>query len=127
MGFEEASPVQSAAIPVLLTGRDVVGQSQTGSGKTAAFAIPLIEKIRGERRVPQALILLPTRELAMQVAEEVAKLAQFKTRRARAADLRRGSPTTASSAACAKARRSSSARRAASWITSNAKRSSSTR
>ncbi len=78
MGFEEASPVQSAAIPVLLTGRDVVGQSQTGSGKTAAFAIPLIEKVRGERRVPQALILLPTRELAMQVAEEVAKLALFK-------------------------------------------------
>ncbi len=78
MGFEEASPVQSAAIPVLLSGRDVVGQSQTGSGKTAAFAIPLIEKIKGERRVPQALILLPTRELAMQVAEEVAKLALFK-------------------------------------------------
>ena len=78
MGFEEASPVQSAAIPVLLAGRDVVGQSQTGSGKTAAFAIPLIEKVRGEKRVPQALILLPTRELAMQVAEEVAKLALFK-------------------------------------------------
>ena len=78
MGFEEASPVQSAAIPVLLTGKDVVGQSQTGSGKTAAFAIPLIEKIRSERRAPQALILLPTRELAMQVAEEVAKLAMFK-------------------------------------------------
>ena len=78
MGFEEASPVQSAAIPVLMTGRDVVGQSQTGSGKTAAFAIPLIEKVRGERRVPQGLILCPTRELAMQVAEEVAKLALFK-------------------------------------------------
>ena len=78
MGFEEASPVQSAAIPVLLTGRDVVGQSQTGSGKTAAFAIPLIEKVRGDRRAPQALILCPTRELAMQVAEEVAKLALFK-------------------------------------------------
>ena len=78
MGFEEASPVQSAAIPVLLTGRDVVGQSQTGSGKTAAFAIPLIERVRGDRRVPQGLILCPTRELAMQVAEEVAKLALFK-------------------------------------------------
>ncbi len=78
LGFEEASPIQSAAIPVLLTGKDVVGQSQTGSGKTAAFALPVIERVRGDKRVPQALILLPTRELAMQVAEEVAKLAVFK-------------------------------------------------
>ena len=78
LGFEEASPIQSAAIPILLTGKDVVGQSQTGSGKTAAFALPVIERVRGDRRVPQALILLPTRELAMQVAEEVSKLAVFK-------------------------------------------------
>ena len=78
LGFEEASPIQSEAIPVLLTGKDVIGQSQTGSGKTAAFAIPVIEAVRGERKVPQALILCPTRELAVQVAEEVAKLAVFK-------------------------------------------------
>ena len=78
LGFEEASPIQSAAIPVLMTGKDVVGQSQTGSGKTAAFAIPVIEAVRAERRAPQALILCPTRELAVQVAEEVAKLAIFK-------------------------------------------------
>ncbi|RYD61878.1 MAG: DEAD/DEAH box helicase, partial [Verrucomicrobiaceae bacterium] len=78
MGFEEASPIQSAAIPVLLTGRDAVGQSQTGSGKTAAFAIPAIEKIDIAVRAPQVLIMLPTRELAMQVADEVAKLASFK-------------------------------------------------
>ncbi len=78
LGFEEASPIQSEAIPVLLTGRDVIGQSQTGSGKTAAFALPLIEKVQPARRVPQSLILCPTRELAMQVAEEVAKLALFK-------------------------------------------------
>ena len=78
LGFEEASPIQSAAIPVLLSGKDVVGQSQTGSGKTAAFALPVIERVRGDRRAPQALILLPTRELAMQVAEEVSKLAVFK-------------------------------------------------
>ncbi|MDD5200204.1 MAG: DEAD/DEAH box helicase [Terrimicrobiaceae bacterium] len=78
MGFEEASPIQSAAIPVLLTGADVVGQSQTGSGKTAAFAIPAIEKIDASLRAPQVLILCPTRELAVQVAEEVAKLATFK-------------------------------------------------
>ena len=56
----------------------MVDQSQTGSGKTAAFALPVIERVRGDRRVPQALILLPTRELAMQVAEEVSKLAVFK-------------------------------------------------
>ena len=78
LGFEEASPIQSAAIPVLMSGRDVIGQSQTGSGKTAAFAIPVIEAVRAERRAPQALILCPTRELAVQVAEEVAKLAFFK-------------------------------------------------
>ncbi|MHA3770722.1 DEAD/DEAH box helicase [Verrucomicrobiota bacterium sgz303538] len=78
MGFEEASPIQSAAIPVLLSGRDAVGQSQTGSGKTAAFAIPAIEKIDPTLKAPQALVLCPTRELAMQVAEEVAKLSAFK-------------------------------------------------
>jgi len=78
MGFEEATPIQSAAIPVLLGGRDLVGQSQTGSGKTAAFAIPAIEKVDGHQKSVQALILCPTRELAMQVAEEVAKLAVFK-------------------------------------------------
>lgn len=78
LGYEEASPIQSAAIPVLLQGRDVIGQSQTGSGKTAAFAIPVIERVQPEHRAPQALILCPTRELAVQVAEEVAKLALFK-------------------------------------------------
>lgn len=78
MGFEEASPIQSAAIPVLLTGVDVVGQSQTGSGKTAAFAIPAIEKVDPKRSATQVLILCPTRELAVQVAEETSKLALFK-------------------------------------------------
>ncbi len=78
MGFEEASPIQTEAIPILLEGRDVVGQSQTGSGKTAAFAIPVIERVDAANKVPQALILCPTRELAVQVAEEVAKLAAGK-------------------------------------------------
>jgi ATP-dependent RNA helicase DeaD len=78
IGFEEASPIQSAAIPVLLAGHDVVGQSQTGSGKTAAFAVPAIERVDPSLRVPQVLALCPTRELAVQVAEEVAKLALFK-------------------------------------------------
>src|SRR3954470_2334358 len=78
MGFEEASPIQTAVIPVALTGRDVVGQSSTGSGKTAAFAIPAIEKVDAAKRVVQVLILCPTRELAVQVAEETGKLAFFK-------------------------------------------------
>src|SRR5580704_2623398 len=78
MGFEEASPIQSETIPILMSGKDVVGQSQTGSGKTAAFAIPAIERVDPNVHAPQALILCPTRELAVQVAEEVAKLACFK-------------------------------------------------
>jgi ATP-dependent RNA helicase DeaD len=78
MGFEEASPIQSEAIPALLSGADVIGQSQTGSGKTAAFALPAIERVDAHRRATQVLILCPTRELAVQVAEEVAKLAAFK-------------------------------------------------
>jgi ATP-dependent RNA helicase DeaD len=78
LGFEQAAPIQAAAIPVLLEGRDVVGQSQTGSGKTAAFAIPAIEKTDPHQRVVQVLILCPTRELAVQVSEEVHKLAIFK-------------------------------------------------
>src|SRR5436853_1241121 len=78
LGFEQASPIQAEAIPVLMSGRDVVGQSQTGSGKTAAFALPAIEKVDATLRAPQVLVLCPTRELAMQVAEEVARLAQFK-------------------------------------------------
>jgi ATP-dependent RNA helicase DeaD len=78
LGFEQASPIQAAAIPLLLNGRDVVGQSQTGSGKTAAFAAPAIEKVDVAQSSTQVLILCPTRELAVQVAEEVHKLAFFK-------------------------------------------------
>ncbi|MEM0966708.1 MAG: DEAD/DEAH box helicase [Verrucomicrobiota bacterium] len=78
MGFEEASPIQTGAIPPLLSGVDVVGQSQTGSGKTAAFAIPAIEAVDPALSETQVLILCPTRELAVQVAEETAKLASFK-------------------------------------------------
>src|SRR3984885_855580 len=78
MGYEEATHIQTQAIPALLSGADVVGQSQTGSGKTAAFAIPAIEAVDVKLRAPQVLILCPTRELAVQVAEEVAKLACFK-------------------------------------------------
>jgi ATP-dependent RNA helicase DeaD len=78
LGFEEASPIQTAVIPPLLEGRDVVGQSATGSGKTAAFAIPATELVDPKLKRVQVLILCPTRELAMQVAEDVNKLAAFK-------------------------------------------------
>ena len=78
MGFEEASPIQTAVIPFGMAGRDVVGQSATGSGKTAAFAIPAIEKVDPRLRKVQVLVLCPTRELAVQVAEEFGKLAFFK-------------------------------------------------
>lgn len=79
MGFEEASPIQTAVIPLLLSGKDVVGQSATGSGKTAAFGIPAVEKVDPKKKAVQVLILCPTRELAVQVAEEIAKLAFYKT------------------------------------------------
>ncbi|HUC85918.1 MAG TPA: DEAD/DEAH box helicase [Candidatus Acidoferrales bacterium] len=78
LGFEQASPIQAEAIPVLLAGKDIVGQSQTGSGKTAAFGIPAVEKVDPARREVQVLILCPTRELAVQVSEEIHKLALFK-------------------------------------------------
>lgn len=78
MGFEEATPIQSQAIPVILEGKDIIGRSQTGTGKTAAFGIPLLERINPEDRRLQALILCPTRELAIQVSEEFRKLLKYK-------------------------------------------------
>ncbi len=78
LGYEQAAPIQAAAIPVLMTGKDIVGQSQTGSGKTAAFGIPAVERVDPNQRAVQVLILCPTRELAIQVSEEIHKLAFFK-------------------------------------------------
>jgi ATP-dependent RNA helicase DeaD len=78
LGYEQASPIQAAAIPVLLTGKDIVGQSMTGSGKTAAFGVPAVEKVDPNLRAVQVLILCPTRELAIQVSEEIHKLAFFR-------------------------------------------------
>jgi ATP-dependent RNA helicase DeaD len=69
IGYETPSPIQAATIPVLLEGRDVVGLAQTGTGKTAAFALPVLSRIHGGAHKPQALVLSPTRELALQVAE----------------------------------------------------------
>ncbi|MBS3983471.1 MAG: DEAD/DEAH box helicase [Dethiobacter sp.] len=78
MGFEEATPIQEQAIPAALEGRDLIGQAHTGTGKTAAFGVPLIEKLQRNVVSVQALVVTPTRELAVQVAEELNKLGQFK-------------------------------------------------
>lgn len=76
MGYTEMTPIQAASIPVLLEGQDLVGQSQTGSGKSAAFIIPILEKINVAEKYPQALILCPTRELCDQVLRECRKFAK---------------------------------------------------
>ncbi|MGG3282275.1 DEAD/DEAH box helicase [Paenibacillus solani] len=78
LGFEEATPIQSQSIPIALTGKDMIGQAQTGTGKTAAFGLPLIHKIAKEEERIVALVMTPTRELAIQVAEEIGKLSRFK-------------------------------------------------
>ncbi|GHH98905.1 DEAD/DEAH box helicase [Neobacillus kokaensis] len=77
MGFEEASPIQEKAIPVALTGKDIIGQAQTGTGKTAAFAIPILEKVDTSKKYVQAIAIAPTRELAIQVSEEINRLAKY--------------------------------------------------
>ncbi|MFQ5480508.1 MAG: DEAD/DEAH box helicase [Thermodesulfobacteriota bacterium] len=78
MGFEEPSQIQKIALPPVLKGKDIIGVAQTGTGKTAAFGIPIIEKgLKGKSRRPAALVLVPTRELAMQVAEELNKIGKF--------------------------------------------------
>lgn len=78
MGFEEFSPIQKSSIPLLLEGRDVIGQAQTGTGKTAAFGIPIIEKVNSRSNKVQALVLCPTRELSIQVSEEISNLSKYK-------------------------------------------------
>lgn len=77
MGFEEMSPIQAKAIPIILKGKDVIGQAQTGTGKTAAFGIPLLQNIDPKEKTLQGLVLCPTRELAIQVAEEFRKLGKY--------------------------------------------------
>jgi ATP-dependent RNA helicase DeaD len=78
VGYESPSPIQEQAIPSLLEGRDVIGQAQTGTGKTAAFGIPIVEKIDPSSSHVQALVLTPTRELCVQVEDEVARIGQFR-------------------------------------------------
>ena len=73
-GFVEASPIQEQTIPLALEGKDVIGQAQTGTGKTAAFGLPTLEKIRTEEATIQALVIAPTRELAVQSQEDFPSL-----------------------------------------------------
>lgn len=77
MGFEATSPIQAQAIPVQMEGRDIIGQAQTGTGKTAAFGIPLLQKVDPKSKKLQAIALCPTRELAIQVADEIRRLAKY--------------------------------------------------
>lgn len=78
MGFEEATPIQEQTIPLALTGRDVIGQAQTGTGKTAAFGLPMLQKIDLSNRKVQGLVIAPTRELAIQTQEELFRLGKDK-------------------------------------------------
>jgi ATP-dependent RNA helicase DeaD len=78
LGFEEPTPIQSLAIPLLRDKKDVIGQAHTGTGKTAAYGIPIIESVDTSAKKPQALVLCPTRELAIQVSEELRKLAAYR-------------------------------------------------
>src|SRR5690554_2011871 len=78
MGFEEPTPIQEQAIPLILEGKDLIGQAQTGTGKTAAFGIPMIEDIDETSPDVQALVIAPTRELAVQVGEELNRLGKPK-------------------------------------------------
>jgi ATP-dependent RNA helicase DeaD len=78
MGFEETTPIQQQAIPIALQGRDLIGQAQTGTGKTAAFGIPMVERFDVDKEYIQGIVVTPTRELAIQVAEELYKIGQSK-------------------------------------------------
>src|SRR5690625_3364916 len=82
MGFEEATPIQAETIPLAMEGKDVIGQAQTGTGKTAAFGIPMIEEFERKIKKIQGLVVAPTRELAIQVAEEINRLGREKGIRA---------------------------------------------
>ena len=79
LGFEEPTPIQSLAIPIIREGKDIIGQAHTGTGKTAAFGIPLLEKIDTKNKATQAMVLCPTRELAIQVSEELRKLSRYQS------------------------------------------------
>ena len=116
VGYETPSAIQAATIPAMMAGSDVVGLAQTGTGKTAAFAIPILSKIDTASRTTQALVLAPTRELALQVAEAFSRYGAHLP--VNVLPIYGGSPTARRWPASSVARRSSSARRAGSSTTS---------
>jgi ATP-dependent RNA helicase DeaD len=77
LGFDQLFPIQAQAINPLLEGKDVIGQAQTGTGKTAAFGVPMVQRLNRDIRGVQGLILVPTRELAVQVADQMAKFSKY--------------------------------------------------
>ena len=77
MGFEQASPIQAKSIPIAMEGKDMIGQAQTGTGKTAAFGIPVLQRVDPHKKKLQTIVLCPTRELAIQSANEIRKLSKF--------------------------------------------------
>jgi ATP-dependent RNA helicase DeaD len=79
LGYVEPTPIQVNLIPLMLTGADVIGQAKTGTGKTAAFALPILNNLEPGQHAPQALVMTPTRELALQVCDAVTSLGQFST------------------------------------------------
>jgi ATP-dependent RNA helicase DeaD len=79
MGFEEATPIQAQAIPNIFSGRDIIGQAQTGTGKTCAFGIPAVEMLDTDSESIQVLVLCPTRELAIQSSEELKSISKYKS------------------------------------------------
>ena len=93
MGFEEMTPIQEQTIPLALEGKDVIGQAQTGTGKTAAFGLPMLQKVNTSNKNVQGLVIAPTRELAIQTQEELFRLSRDKRVKAQVvyggADIRR--------------------------------------
>src|SRR5665811_1926740 len=85
MGYQEPTPIQAGILPLMLSGRDVMGQAQTGTGKTAAFALPILNKLNPNLHLPQALVIVPTRELALQVHDMIQALGKFSEPRVLAA------------------------------------------
>ncbi|HHD81541.1 MAG TPA: DEAD/DEAH box helicase [Campylobacterales bacterium] len=78
LGFEQMTPIQKESIPHIIKGKDIIARAKTGSGKTVAFALPLILKIKPKQRYPQSLIIAPTRELCEQIAGEIKNIARYK-------------------------------------------------
>ena len=106
MGFQEMTPVQQQTLPLMMEGRDVIAIAPTGTGKTCAFGIPMLEYVNLNDRRVQELVLAPTRELSLQITDELRALAQLHSRRAHRLPVRRSAYRQAAQAAAAECPRS---------------------